>query len=77
MDQKKLEEKNTNQEYVIYFYKIGLYNCPILNKEIFYTEKDLKEFIMNSKNYIGIDDIFVDGKRVYFKKDETVELIYC
>lgn len=76
MNHKESKEKRINQEYVIYFYRIGLYNCPVLKKEVFFKENDLKEFIMNSKNYIGIDDIFVDGKRVYFKKEENVELIY-
>lgn len=74
MKMKVLEEKDINQDYVIYFYKMES-GLPRLRKEIFENEQELKNFIM-SKRYIGIDNIYIDGKIVYFRMNTVVELIY-
>lgn len=71
MGKKILTEEDINQDYVIYYYKMGF-----LKKAGFTSEENLKNFIKDNKNYESIDDIYIKGQRVYFKKETIVELIY-
>jgi len=71
MDRKVLEEKDINQEYVIYFYNIA----GFLTKKCFENEDELKEFITNNKDYKLIDNIYINGRESYFRMQTTIELI--
>lgn len=71
MGKKVLTEGEINQDYIVYYYKMGY-----LKKLIFATEEVLKSFIKDDRNYDSIDDIYIKGQRVYFKKETIVELIY-